>query len=467
MPRPHPLGVAEVLAVLLATQATRCQRASVAQYFGKKFSNPVASFIESRAVNQACHALILAAAMASTALWSTPASSQESMSDDSTAASYLVGPPAANETAAPLSDTPTQPPKQGFWQMLHDPKDGDIDASDWLLQRKGALLVPIIITEPAIGTGGGVAAVFFHRPKQSDESKDKGERLPPDLYGVAAFKTENGTYGYGAGGSFHFKDDTWRYAGIGAKASINLDFYTQGNLFAPQAIGYNLNGIFLYQQVSRRIGDTPLFASARWIYMDIDSRLNIPSERQFFDSSDFARRASGLGLGIEYDTRDNTLSPTQGWLWKLEGTAYEPAFGSDNTFQSYRAKVFGYFHLGDRWLLAARADYRSAHGNVPFYQLPSIDLRGIPFGRYQDDNVGMLEAELGWMATPRWTLLAFTGAGRAWGRKVDFGDSTTRTTDGFGFRYLIASALGLRVGVDWAWGPDDHAFYIQMGSAWR
>jgi hypothetical protein len=38
---------------------------------------------------------------------------------------------------------------------------------------------------------------------------------------------------------------------------------------------------------------------------------------------------------------------------------------------------------------------------------------------------------------------------------------------GVGFRYLIARQLGLWVGIDFAMGPEEDAWYIQVGSAWR
>ena len=38
--------------------------------------------------------------------------------------------------------------------IFTDPEDGAFDASEWLLDRRGLLPVPIIITEPAIGYGG-------------------------------------------------------------------------------------------------------------------------------------------------------------------------------------------------------------------------------------------------------------------------------------------------------------------------
>jgi len=393
---------------------------------------------------------------------------EPSEADPSPALLAPAGFASTGNAASPLSpDGPPPAGKTSWWDNFKDSKDGDLDMSQWLLKHKGALLVPIIITEPAVGTGGGLAAVFFHRPAQSEESKERGERLPPDIYGIGAFKTENGTWGTGLGGSFHFDDDSWRYAGLAGKASVNLDFYTQGTLLEPRKIGYNLDGIFSYQQVSRRFGRSDWFASARWIYMDLDSRLNLQSDNQYFKPKDFAQRASGLGLGLSYDSRDNTLTPSKGVLWRLEGTAYAPAFGSDNTFQTYRTHIYDYIPFASSCVLGLRADLRSARGDVPFYQLPSIDLRGISYGRYQDQNVGMLEAELRWNLNPRWALLGFGGAGKAWGRSINFGDASTRTTEGVGFRYLMARALGLYVGLDFARSQDDHAFYIQVGSAWR
>jgi hypothetical protein len=95
-------------------------------------------------------------------------------------------------------------------------------------------------------------------------------------------------------------------------------------------------------------------------------------------------------------------------------------------------------------------------------------MRGIPYFRYQDENVALAEAELRWNATPRWALVGFLGAGRAWGTGgTSFGDSGTVVAKGVGLRYLIARQLGIYMGADVARGPEETAFYIQVGSAWR
>lgn len=357
--------------------------------------------------------------------------------------------------------------RESIWQLMRDPEDGAFDMSRWLLQHKGALVVPIVITEPAVGNGGGAAIAFFKPARQSEASKERGERIPPDIYGFGAAKTQNGTYGAAVAGEFHFRDDRWRYKGAIGKASANLDFYTKGLFLGPRKIGYNLDGVFSFQQVSRRLGHMPIYVGVRWIYIDLDSRLNVEGNRRFFEPRDFASRASGLGAIVEYDSRDNTLTPSRGVLSVLDATFYGAGIGSDNTFQSWRAHTLGYVPIGSRLVLGLRADFRTEPGDVPFYQLPSVDLRGISYGRFQDRSVGMLEAELRWNVTKRWATVAFGGAGRAWGKRASFADADTATTKGVGFRYLLASALGLYAGVDWAWSKDDHAWYIQVGSAWR
>ena len=117
-----------------------------------------------------------------------------------------------------------------------DPKDGKFDASDWLLHHRGFLPVPIIVTEPAIGYGGGAALLFFHHSldeKIAQQQIDTGETvngkkvklLPPSISGAFGFKTENDTW---LTGGFHFgswKEDRIRYIGGLAKASVNIAYY--------------------------------------------------------------------------------------------------------------------------------------------------------------------------------------------------------------------------------------------------
>ena len=66
----------------------------------------------------------------------------------------------------------------------------------------------------------------------------------------------------------------------------------------------------------------------------------------------------------------------------------------------------------------------------------------------------------------RWSLTGFVGAGWTYESVSTEGDNGPFWAGGGGFRYLLARRLGMQVGIDVARGPDDTAFYIQVGSAW-
>lgn len=359
-----------------------------------------------------------------------------------------------------------------FLDTFKDPKDGKFDASEFLLDRKGFLPVPIIITEPAVGYGGGLAVAFFRESLRESATRGRGAGrtpAPPDIFTVGGFGTENGTKGGFIGATKSFANDYWRYAGGVMRVDANLDFYGVGGQLAgaDKSIGYNLDGWASVQKLRRRLGESNAWISGRWNYFDLSSRFDLGPNATLLNNKEFATRSSGLGLSLEYDSRDNTFTPSKGTEASLDTTFYDPNWGSATHFQAYRGHVFNYWSLGEKFVLGGRIDGRSASGDVPFYQLPFVDLRGVPMGRMQDEYVGVVEAELRWNVTPRWALLGFLGAGRTWGRNTNFSDGESVTNRGAGVRYLIASRLGLYAGLDLAWSTVDQAFYIQIGSAWR
>jgi hypothetical protein len=354
--------------------------------------------------------------------------------------------------------------------LFHDPEDGNFDLSEWLLDRKGFLPIPIIITEPAVGNGLGIAPLFFRQSmRESAQNAQGGHVTPPDIFGLAVAATENGSKAAGLGGMFSFDDDRWRYRGVVGMTDLNLDFYGVGGALGDRnsRISYNLKGLMSSQQVLRRLGDSNHFLALRWLYMDVESHFDPAQPRPRLPDLSLSRRSSGLGLSWEYDSRDNTFTPSRGLAAAVDTMFYMPSVGSDNTFQSYRAHAFVYQPLAKTVVLGGRLDGRAARGDVPFYQLPFVDMRGVPAARYQDKNVAVAETELRWNVTSRWAAIGFIGAGRAWGDQKSFGDAGSVVSKGVGARYLLARRLGLFVGADYAWGPEDRVFYLQIGSAWR
>ncbi|HTL27442.1 MAG TPA: BamA/TamA family outer membrane protein [Burkholderiales bacterium] len=347
-------------------------------------------------------------------------------------------------------------------------KAGDLDLSEWLLDRKGFLPVPVLVTEPAVGYGGGMFALFFRQSlrEAAMESLKSGRMDPPDIFAVGGLATQNGTWLGAGGGMVSFDEHRYRWRGGIARLNANLDFFgLGGNL--PAALAYNADGWASIQQGMMRLGRSDAWLVARWNYFDLKNRFDLESDAGRAGSIVRNSRSSGLGVSLEFDSRDNIFTPSRGWKGSLDMTWYDPGWGSDTRFRTYRAYAFAYAPIGKSVVLAGRADTRGANGDVPFYLLPFVDLRGVPAMRLQDRRTAVIETEARWNVTPRWALVGFAGAARAWGTNTSFSEGTDSRAGGVGFRYLIAQRLGMYVGMDFAKSTQDRAFYITVGNAWR
>jgi hypothetical protein len=365
---------------------------------------------------------------------------------------------------APKSDG-EQP--QSRWSGFRDPQDGRLDLSEWLLDRKGVLPVPLIITEPALGFGVGAMGLFFRESirEHYEKAGESGRLEPPDIYGLAGFGTENGTRGGAGFGMVTSDNGRLRWRGAVVRLDVNLDFYGVGG--RDQPLGFNLLGWASVQHAMLRLGDSDAWLVGRWNYVDVSNRFGSEEAAASFGPIDRASRSSGLGVSLEFDSRDNIFTPSRGMKGSIDATFYTPGLGSDESFQTYRAYAFGYWPVARALVLGGRADVRSSGGNVPFYLLPFIEMRGVPLLRLQDRSTALAETELRWNLDRRWAVVGFMGAGRAWGTRTSFSEGTGTVTRGAGVRYLLARRLGLYVGFDGAWSTQDHGWYIQLGSAWR
>jgi hypothetical protein len=93
-------------------------------------------------------------------------------------------------------------------------------------------------------------------------------------------------------------------------------------------------------------------------------------------------------------------------------------------------------------------------------------MRGLPIFRYQGKADLLTELEARWDFVSRWSLMFYSGFGKAFDDWSDFGSADLIATYGTGFRYLIARKFKLRTGIDIAKGPETWAYYIVFGSNW-
>ncbi|MGI9261697.1 MAG: BamA/TamA family outer membrane protein [Woeseiaceae bacterium] len=383
---------------------------------------------------------------------------------------------------------------QGFWDQFKDPMDGRFDASSYLADNAyGFLPVPIIITDPAVDGGLGAVGLFFHESEEQKEQRLKALResengaqflLTPNISAAALAVTGNESWFAGGGHMGFFDQGRIRYMGGGGFGSVNLDFYGSGDVSLINPVELNTEAGAIMNSVKFKIGDSKFFIGP--VQQFVSARIEpgnlgdlggplVPPELQ--DPWEAIMRdlltqdivTSALGIALEYDSRNNFFSPHAGFQWQLEHLWFSDEIGSDIEYQLLTFNSFNYWEFSDsfRAALKVTADYASTGSLLPPFSVPSITLRGVPALRYQGNAVIAAEAEVTWQIDPRWSVLAFAGAGRAANEIDDLDEQSTRVTKGGGFRYLIARQYGFEMGLDIAVGPEETVFYIQAGTAWR
>ncbi len=344
---------------------------------------------------------------------------------------------------------------------FRDSTDHAIDMSDFLLNKKGFLLVPTIVTEPAVGFGGAAAAIYFH-------SSYADRKAPPSMSGVFGMGTENGTWGAGIFHVGYWKKDHIRYMGAVGRLYINIGFYGSGNngLIDLESVNLNMDSWLILQQLRFRIGETNFFSGGRYIYFNTKNTFDIPIDIPEFKGLNFESTLSEATAMLNYDTRNNIFSPTKGFYAELSGTYSDNWMGGDGLYGRITTREIGYIPATDKIIVGVRNENIFSLGDVPFYAKPIVILRGAPMMKYQNNNTTVTEVQVDWNVYRRWNLVGFTGIGNAFKSFEEFNNGKSVASIGTGFRYLLARKFGMQMGMDFAQSTDDFAFYFVFGTSW-
>ncbi|GEA52271.1 glyceraldehyde-3-phosphate dehydrogenase [Vibrio inusitatus NBRC 102082] len=360
-----------------------------------------------------------------------------------------------------------------------DPIDNKFDMGDYLAENAyGFLPVPILITEPALGYGGGMMGIFLHesnaqkkkRKQLAMESLDGGAQLlTPAITAVGAFGTENGSWGAFVGHRHTWNKDSIRYLGGAFYGDIHMNFYSPYEKLDSSGFEMSMQGAGVMQKLQFRVAGTPLFlgvtqkfVSPDLAIMDKDHVEDVISSRLNMSPS-----VSGLGVVAEFDTRNSFFYPTAGGDYKAQYMVFDEAIGSDYNFQTVNAEGVHYFSLSDTWNIAVQGKYNSLFTDerlLPPPAYPDIELRGIARNRYQGNAAASIESQLTYNISTRWSTSIFGGLGSATDESSDLFSSENHYAYGVGFRYLIARRYGLHAGIDIAKSEEDNALYFQVGT---
>jgi len=369
-------------------------------------------------------------------------------------------------TEVPVQSTtpaPVEPARTGRDRFI-DPTDGKFDLSEFLAQPRAFLPVPIVVTEPAVGYGGGAVGLFL-RPR--DEAGKEGWARP-DISALGGIATQNGTWAAFAGDASRWLDGRLRTLAGAGVGHVNLDFFGLGfeRVDFEREVSYTLDfGGALAQANWQLAPASPWAVGVRYVYASVTPKLR--DEPLFPGLADrIAMRISAPTAIVEFDTRDNIFTPTRGVYAESSLLASREALGATEEFERFQQVVMGWQPIARALTLGLRGNFAWSSDGTPFFLRPYVAMRGVPAMRYQGDEMASLEAELRWQFSGRWSVVGFGGVGRTRSERERFTAIQDVASWGVGFRYELARKFGLHAGVDIASSPGTTAIYFQVGSAW-
>lgn len=354
---------------------------------------------------------------------------------------------------------------------LKDSLDHAFDLSDYIIDANGFVPIPYLITEPALGGFGGALVPVFINKRRPYLDSVKGRLvatpIAPDITGAAAAYTANNTWLLAGFRSGTLVKSRIKYIVAAAYANVNMSYYKTFASLGEKELKFNIKTIPVMLQATKRIGFSHWYAGFKYMFLKTDiSFAGDTTLKILAKPLESSKLISQLGGLAELDTRDNVFTPDNGLKLHMDALCSDNILGSDYDFWRMNYYAYGYKTFFHRLTAGLRLDGQQAFGNAPFYVLPFIDMRGIPANRYQGKADILSEMELRWDVVKRWSVMLYTGAGKAFDEWSSFGSENWVTSYGTGFRYLLARKFKLRVGVDVAHGADAWAWYIVFGSNW-
>lgn len=358
---------------------------------------------------------------------------------------------------------------QKYHISVKDSLDGAFDLSDYIIYAHGFIVVPTIITEPALGNiGGALVPIFLKKHAPVVDENGKKRFINPDITGGIGMYTGNKSWMAGAFRSSTLIKPRILYRVAAGYGDVNLSFY-ENNLpnLPDQEFKLNFRSTIFYTQWLKQ------FRNAKWSagpqYLFLNSKINLPDFNlppPFVKPGDIKSTVSQLGGAIQFDGRDNIFTPDKGIRIQSDFFWSDNAIGSDYDAWRVNLSAIGYYPLAKTLIGGLRVEGEQAFGSPPFYLRPGINLRGIPAARYQGKTSIVTEAELRWDVYKRWSVMGFGGLASAFNDWDKAFAKPVVYSYGTGFRYLMARKFKLRMGVDIARGNEDWAYYIVFGSNW-
>jgi len=196
------------------------------------------------------------------------------------------------------------------------------------------------------------------------------------------------------------------------------------------------------------------------------SSLNKDIEQQNFSIGEMGYKSSGAGVALLLDKRNDLLNPSKGYYLETKLSKYFDRSHMTRGFSSHTLDA-RYYRTFDRLVLNTNLYTVHNTGIVPFRMMPFLGgprfMRGYYAGRFRDNNLTFLQAEVRRKLFWRIGVAAFTGAGQVYNSLNDFNINRFHYNYGAGLRLQLNKNSPTNIRFDYGRTRDSHGFYIVFG----
>ena len=278
------------------------------------------------------------------------------------------------------------------------------------------------------------------------------------------------------------------YYGLGNDAPFDSTLTREPN---PYYYRYGRDRVRLLANVQRPIGSSRLRAVAGMGYATVSTDATPFDSGTTLFAADFAGEPTGtlvhVRAGLVWDSRDREVGPANGWWNELLVQQVAKPLGASHSYTRVTAAMRRYTPLGARVTWASRVVAQQAKGDVPVYDLATIQsshrqeeglggskvLRGIPKNRVMGKGLLLANNELRWRAkdfsllgrSSFVVLSGFLDAGRVWKEDIRLAEATKDLWTGYGGGVRLGLGANSVIAVDVGRSPGTTQLYIGLGYA--
>ena len=326
----------------------------------------------------------------------------------------------------------------------------------------GWVLFPVVFYSSDTSLGFGASAVVF-----KDYFKDKYISKSDSIALVLFYTLRNQLLNANVG-NVYWDNADWHWGSKLLFSKYPTDFYGIGNrtklsneeVFEP--FSFEFENDINYRLWRALYGGVTLIQG----YYKLLEKKDDGLADEYFSLKKKEGFISGLGLKLNYDSRNDSFFPTEGIKGEVLYQYFPTWLGSQYRFSKFEFDVRGYIPLIFNSILAIQALFTAVKGDAPLSFLPALGskdlLRGYSGGRFRDNVYIAGQIELRIPIWWRFGAVLFFGAGKVQNEIMEFFFKDLKYAGGFGVRFQLNNKKRINFRFDMGFTPEGLNFYFNL-----